>query len=331
MLAQRAGGWPLTMFLSLTTIRHSSAVPIFRRNRVTACRHLPICAGVSPPITVSIEMMLRNRNAAVRENFRRLSAGGSPAGVQITDSVLTKAREEIGSQFEHKYGGFGQAPKFPHRPPSIACCATGRQPATRPVGRRSPAHGALQLARHGIWRRVRQLGGGFCRYSVDDQWMIPHFEKMLYDNGQLLALYADATLATGDGVFRRIALETAEWAMREMQSPAGRLLLGARRRLGRRGRQVLRVDAGRSARDSGGGRIQPVRAGVRPRPPTELREPRLEPACVPRAAGRGAEPRVDATQAAARLASARAKLLAARATRVRPGTMTRCSRRGTGS
>jgi uncharacterized protein YyaL (SSP411 family) len=66
-----------------------------------------------------------------------------------------------------------------------------------------------------------QLGGGFARYSVDQYWMIPHFEKMLYDNGQLLRSYANAALATGDGLFRRIAHETADWIVRDMQSPQG--------------------------------------------------------------------------------------------------------------
>ena len=65
------------------------------------------------------------------------------------------------------------------------------------------------------------LGGGFCRYSVDEQWMIPHFEKMLYDNGPLLGLLADAWLATGEARFARCAEETAGWIMREMQSPEG--------------------------------------------------------------------------------------------------------------
>src|SRR5581483_2493319 len=66
-----------------------------------------------------------------------------------------------------------------------------------------------------------QLGGGFSRYSVDEYWMIPHFEKMLYDNGALLAVYAAATVATGDSFYGRIASETAVWAIREMQAPEG--------------------------------------------------------------------------------------------------------------
>jgi uncharacterized protein YyaL (SSP411 family) len=68
-----------------------------------------------------------------------------------------------------------------------------------------------------------QLGGGFCRYSVDERWQIPHFEKMLYDNGPLLALYAEAWRQSGEPAFRRVAEETAAWLMREMQSPEGGL------------------------------------------------------------------------------------------------------------
>jgi uncharacterized protein YyaL (SSP411 family) len=79
-------------------------------------------------------------------------------------------------------------------------------------------HTLAAMAHGGIYD---QVGGGFCRYSVDERWEIPHFEKMLYDNAQLLVLYADAWLATGASLFRRIATETAEWVMREMQAPEG--------------------------------------------------------------------------------------------------------------
>ena len=74
-----------------------------------------------------------------------------------------------------------------------------------------------RMAEGGIYD---QLGGGFARYSVDQFWMIPHFEKMLYDNGALLANYAEASLATGDALFKRIATETGEWMLREMQDHA---------------------------------------------------------------------------------------------------------------
>ncbi|NNJ94360.1 MAG: thioredoxin domain-containing protein, partial [Halobacteria archaeon] len=75
-----------------------------------------------------------------------------------------------------------------------------------------------KMARGGLFD---QLGGGFCRYSVDNHWMIPHFEKMLYDNGALLALYGEAWAATGSPLFARTARQTAAWVMREMQAPEG--------------------------------------------------------------------------------------------------------------
>ena len=79
----------------------------------------------------------------------------------------------------------------------------------------------LTLTRMGEGGMYDQLGGGFARYSVDQFWMIPHFEKMLYDNGALLASYAEAALATGDALFKRIAAETGAWMLREMQDEDG--------------------------------------------------------------------------------------------------------------
>ncbi len=75
-----------------------------------------------------------------------------------------------------------------------------------------------RMAEGGIYD---QLGGGFCRYSVDPYWMIPHFEKMLYDNSQLLGVYAQAAVATGEPLFRRITAETADWLLRDLRSPEG--------------------------------------------------------------------------------------------------------------
>ena len=77
-----------------------------------------------------------------------------------------------------------------------------------------------------------QLGGGFCRYSVDRYWQIPHFEKMLYDNGPLLALYAQAHLATGEPLFARVANETADYVLGDLRSPDGSFLFDPRRRFG---------------------------------------------------------------------------------------------------
>jgi hypothetical protein len=251
MLAQRAGGWPLTMFLTPddhTPFFGGTYFPKAPRYGMPAFTDL--CRQVAGYYREHRAEIVQ-QNTALRSAFARLSTSGPAAGVQVSDTVLAQARAEIAGQFEPKHGGFGQAPKFPH-PTTIDrllrhwAAGSGADDEALRMARTS----LHAMASGGIYD---QLGGGFCRYSVDEYWMIPHFEKMLYDNGQLLTLYADAALATGetangpdletgrmseasratvsargprlgpigDAVFARICAETGEWAMREMQSPEG--------------------------------------------------------------------------------------------------------------
>jgi uncharacterized protein YyaL (SSP411 family) len=222
MLAQRSGGWPLTMFLTpgdQTPFFGGTYFPKEARYGMPAftelCRRV---AGYYHDHRDEIDA----QNANVRSAFARLGAAGATAGVRIDDTVLDRARAEIAGQFEPMYGGFGQAPKFPH--PTTVERLLRHWASSVSAG--IPDEQALHMARYSLHAMASggiydQLGGGFCRYSVDEKWMIPHFEKMLYDNGQLLTLYADAAVACDDVVFRRLAIDTAEWVTREMQSPAG--------------------------------------------------------------------------------------------------------------
>ena len=101
-------------------------------------------------------------------------------------------------------------------------CGTGAPPPTVMNLMSKPLHLlSLTLTRMAEGGLYDQLGGGFCRYSVDRQWQIPHFEKMLYDNGPLLSLYAEASLATGETLFSRVANETADWMLTDMLAPGG--------------------------------------------------------------------------------------------------------------
>jgi uncharacterized protein YyaL (SSP411 family) len=165
---------------------------------------------------------VRTQNAALRGVLAELVPPAA-AGLQALDrEPITRARHDLETAFDERYGGFGAAPKFPH-PSSIErllrdweASSAGSEPDLK----------ALYMATLTLKRMAEggindQLGGGFCRYSVDPYWMIPHFEKMLYDNGPLLALYAQAAIATGDGYFREVAIATAGWALGEMRAPAG--------------------------------------------------------------------------------------------------------------
>ena len=134
-----------------------------------------------------------------------------------TSSPVQAALEELKRMFDPVHGGFGGAPKFPH-PAELELCLSR--------GSAQPMNAALEIALFTLRKMAQggiydQLGGGFSRYSVDQRWMIPHFEKMLYDNGPLLRLYTDAWLVTRDPLFARVCEQTAAWVMREMQSPEG--------------------------------------------------------------------------------------------------------------
>ena len=125
--------------------------------------------------------------------------------------------QQLNSNFDPVTGGFGAAPKFLH--PAELDFLLRRSRATADATSQHAVLFTLQQMAHG--GLYDQLGGGFCRYSVDERWDIPHFEKMLYDNGPLLGLYCDAWQCNADPLYARVVAQTAAWVMREMQSPEG--------------------------------------------------------------------------------------------------------------
>jgi uncharacterized protein YyaL (SSP411 family) len=222
ILAQRPGGWPLNMFLT-----PDDQMPFFGGTYFpkTPKHGMPAFTDLLRHVSevyAKKRDAIQEQNNSLRDIFGRLQPPGPAPGVHVGPEVLEQAHTELQRQFDTRYGGFGKAPKFPH-PTSLEMCLH-RWARSRHNG--AEDNDALHMARHTLSAMARggiydQIGGGFCRYSVDERWEIPHFEKMLYDNAQLLVLYADAWLATGASLFRRIATETAEWVMREMQAPAG--------------------------------------------------------------------------------------------------------------
>jgi hypothetical protein len=162
------------------------------------------------------------QNASLRGVFADIEPPAAPAGLAVSREPLERARQNLAAAFDARFGGFGQAPKFPQATSIGFLLRTWQATVSGPVADADALRMALltlrRMAEGGIFD---QLGGGFCRYSVDPYWMIPHFEKMLYDNGALLALCAQAAVATGDGVLRETALATGRWALDEMRAPQG--------------------------------------------------------------------------------------------------------------
>ena len=219
LLAQRAGGWPLTVFLmpgDLHPFFAGTYFPRESRHGLPAFRYL----------LEQVERAYREQRGALEEQnlalMQALTEREPSPGVIPDAAPLEGARRQLAGDFDAEHGGFGRAPKFPH--PTNLEFLLRHWSATAAAGQ--PDLQALHMATHTLRRMIRgglsdQLGGGFCRYSVDDLWMIPHFEKMLYDNGPLLALCCDAWAATSDPLFRDAATATANWVIREMQSPEG--------------------------------------------------------------------------------------------------------------
>ena len=136
--------------------------------------------------------------------------------------LIDRAQRQLEDRFDPQEGGFGSAPKFPM--PAILERILRHQTHKRRAGNRD--RGGLDMVMTTLTKMARggiydHLGGGFCRYATDRKWMVPHFEKMLFDNGQLLSLYSDALSLGPDALFAGAVRETAGWLIREMRHPDG--------------------------------------------------------------------------------------------------------------
>ena len=214
LMTRRSGGWPLTMFLTPERVPYFAGTYFPKEPRYG----MPGFLDILPRIAAAY----RAQGAAIAEQGERLArALDSLEPARPSDSLpagaSARALDELRQRFDRVDGGFGEAPKFPHAAELELCLRAWRRGGGDEL--RAIVHTSLaRMAEGGIHD---QLGGGFCRYSVDAQWSIPHFEKMLYDNAALLALYADAARATGDAAFADVARGIVAWLSREMRAPDG--------------------------------------------------------------------------------------------------------------
>ncbi len=214
MLSQRSGGWPLTVFLT------PNQEPYFTGTYFpkTARYQLPGFGDLIPKVA---RYYHERKDDVALQNSQLLDALARtiPKASNLlgaNESTIKLAFNSLESAFDFENGGFGSAPKFPN-PSDIALLLRQAK-----AGNQRAESMALQMlgamADGGIYD---QIGGGFCRYSVDERWNIPHFEKMLYDNGQLLFLYTDAYQLSKNPRFKKVVEETIDWLQLEMLSPAG--------------------------------------------------------------------------------------------------------------
>jgi uncharacterized protein YyaL (SSP411 family) len=209
------GGWPMSVFLT-TDLKPFTGGTYFppddRYGRPGFKRVLLTVAEWWKDNRAKIEDGATQVTEVVQN-----SVGLPPGEGELSDGVLRRAVAGLSRSFDRQYGGFGQAPKFP-RPMDVRVLLR--------AWKRFGDEDALFMARHTLDRMAMggiydHLGGGFARYSTDARWLVPHFEKMLYDNALLTVAYAEAFRATGDPLYRSVIDDTLGWVRREMTSPEG--------------------------------------------------------------------------------------------------------------
>ena len=222
LITQRGGGWPLTMFLDGENQRPFFGGTYFPNE---ARYGMPAFADLLRNVAkfyVDQREDVRAQSEKILEVFTRLEPAPAGAGQALTAAPLDGARATFEKTFDREFGGFGSAPKFPHPTTIDRLLRHWRSTANNPEPDVEALFmAALSLARMAEGGLFDHVGGGFYRYSVDRYWQIPHFEKMLYDNGPLLAIYAQASIATGEKLFADAANATADWMLADMRDDNG--------------------------------------------------------------------------------------------------------------
>jgi uncharacterized protein YyaL (SSP411 family) len=225
------GGWPMSVFLT------PDLQPFYGGTYFPPTQRMGM-PGFDQILLAVADAWKNRRQQAIdqaAELTRHLQQGAAPGGSgetgDLSEKLLFDAATALERSFDQRHGGFGGAPKFPHPMDLRLLLRVWRRTrlSTKDEVRSTNGqhsdfllhvvtHTLDKMAAGGIYD---QLGGGFHRYSVDERWLVPHFEKMLYDNALLTGAYVDAYLVTGNDDYARVARETIEYVLRDMTDPGG--------------------------------------------------------------------------------------------------------------
>lgn len=212
-----SGGWPMSVFLTPDGIPFYGGTyypPVPRYNMPSFPE---VLKSVADTWKNRREEIVKGGKELVEAIVRQGTAGLNMAGQALKQETLTTAFRNIQQQFDKINGGWGSAPKFPH-PMVLEFLLRYHRKNGNPDALQMVTRSLEAMARGGIYD---QLGGGFHRYSVDNSWLVPHFEKMLYDNALLARVYLHAWQITGITFFRTITEEILDYVIREMTDPLG--------------------------------------------------------------------------------------------------------------
>jgi uncharacterized protein YyaL (SSP411 family) len=208
------GGWPLTMFLTPKGEPVWGGTYFPKTSRFGRPAFVDVLREVSRLFREERHKIDQNRDALME----RLESRARPAGKAVVGAKeLDQLAMQIVGAFDQQHGGLRGAPKFPNAALYELVWRAGMRTGDERFFKLIE-HTLEHICEGGIYDH---LGGGFSRYSVDERWLVPHFEKMLYDNAQLLELLAVAHVRTGHPLYRQRAVETVGWLAREMTTPEG--------------------------------------------------------------------------------------------------------------
>ncbi len=223
--ATGGGGWPMTVFLTPDLKPFFGGTYFPPEDAPGRIGFKKLLQELHRAWTEDREKVLESSSRSVAKLQEHLDSAAKSEGGLDADEVLRKAYDDLAGSFDYHEGGFGGAPKFP-RPTTLNLLFRIHQEWLEKEGAQGEAQWALDMATktlrsmaHGGLRD--HLGGGFHRYSVDGYWHIPHYEKMLYDQGQLLSAFAEAWLLTGSALHAEMAREIAAYVKRDMTHPDG--------------------------------------------------------------------------------------------------------------
>ncbi len=207
----RSGGWPMTVFLTPELQPFYGGTYYPPTDRYGRPGFPKVMHAVAEAYREQNQKVLEQANQ-ITTHLNQMSQIVDSHEQQLTEELMENAFQHYRSQFDPQYGGFGTAPKFP---PSMGLPFLLRywHHSSNPNALEMVELTLEKMARGGIYD---QLGGGFHRYSTDAHWLVPHFEKMLYDNAQLVIAYFEAYQATKKLFYRHIATETLDYVLREM-------------------------------------------------------------------------------------------------------------------
>ena len=214
------GGWPMTVFLTPDGRPFFGGTYYPNRPRGGMASFQQVMAAIDEAWTnrrSDVHAQADQLTALIDRSARVAASLGAEAAAGTDGRALDRAGDAILAAFDPEWGGFGGAPKFPGAM-TLASALRIHHRSNRPELLRAARTSLDAMASGGIYDH---LGGGFARYSVDRQWLVPHFEKMLYDNALLTRLYLHAGLVTGEAVYRQVVDETIGYVLRDLRHADG--------------------------------------------------------------------------------------------------------------